>query len=208
MRRGGFPRMRIAENDQARLVLRDSSLWISWICFAAAVALAVNFATRPADPRLLVPPVLLAVFGVGFFRSSDLTFDKMTRTCVLRRRDLARVRRTAFPFGEITDVRVEIRLGGDRARILMCRLNLIKGSETLPLTASYAPGLARYEALRETLADVVFAGRTRPPAADPLQELADPGRVIDTISFMRSRDGLDLAAAHARIEALRAARPR
>lgn len=200
--------MRIAENDQARLVLRDSSVWISWICFAAAAGLAVTFASRPADPRLVIPPVLLALFGVGFFRSSEVTFDKMTRTCVVRRRDLARVRRTAFPFGEITDVRVEVRLGGDHARILMCRLNLIRGAETLPLTASYQPGLARYEALRETLADVTFAGRARPPAADPLQELADQGRVIDTISFMRSRDGLDLAAAHARFEALRAARPR
>jgi hypothetical protein len=200
--------MRIAENDQARLVLRDSSLWISWICFAAVAALAVNFASHPADARLLIPPAFFAVFGVAFFRSSDLTFDKMTRTCVLRRRDLARVRRMAFGFGEVSDVRVEVRLGGDRSRILMCRLNLIKGSETLPLTASYAPGLARYEALRETLADVVFAGRERPPAVDPLQTLADQGQVIDAISWMRSRDGLDVAAAHARIEALRAARAR
>ena len=74
--------------------------------------------------------------------------------------------------------------------------------------ASFEPGLARCEALRETLADVVFAGRARPPAADPLQALADQGQVIDAISWMRSRDGLDLAAAHARIEALRAARGR
>src|ERR1051325_4339389 len=98
--------MRIVEDTPSRLVFRDRTLFISLVFFSAAAALLVRFAVA-WDKQLLIGAGLSLVFGLPFLRATDLTFDKMQRTCSLRRLDLLRVRRQSLPFSDISDLKVE-----------------------------------------------------------------------------------------------------
>src|ERR1700749_4694387 len=98
--------MHIVENGVARLVVRDRTSWVSWVCIAAAAANGVGLAATH-DLRFLVPGLLFAAFGAAFLRASDVVFDKARRLCRVRRRDVGRVTFREIPFQDIVDVRVE-----------------------------------------------------------------------------------------------------
>ena len=198
--------MRIVEDTPSRLVMRDRTLWVSWLCFAVVAIAAVRFALAPGQLRPLIPGALFLAFGLAFLRATDVTFDKGRRTCAVRRRDIARVTRTELAFGDIIDVRVEPSPGGDDSGAINCRLSLVTAAAAVPLTASYAPSLERYEAMRETLVDLLFAERPRPAGADPVEVLTRSGRSLDAVMLLRHRDGLDLTMARDRVAKLRETR--
>ena len=75
----------------------------------------------------------------------------------------------------------------------------------MPLTASYAPDQPRYNAMRDTVLEAVFEDRPRPAALDPVRMLVKEGRIIDAVTILRVRDGLDLTTASMRVDALRKA---
>jgi hypothetical protein len=196
--------MRIVENTPARLVLRDRTLRLSWIFFAIAAASAVWFAIRGGDPWQLIVCALWIGFGLVFLRATDVTLDKPRRVCTVRRRDIWRVTARDLAFAEITDVRVEPMPGDDDdAGGVACRLSLVIGPETAPLTATYQPSLERFEAMREVVLDALFGERARPAGEDPVEVLVKAGRGIDAIALLRRRDGLGLAEAHSRVAAMR-----
>src|SRR5215475_378496 len=95
------PNMRIVENSSSRLRLRDRTLWISAACFGAAVILAVGAALHPAQPGFLVSTALLILFALAFLRATDVTFDKTTHVCDIRRLDVLRLKRMRFAFADI-----------------------------------------------------------------------------------------------------------
>ena len=195
--------MRIVENTPARLVLRDRTLRLSWIFFAIAAASAVWFAIRGGDPRQLIVCALWIGFGLVFLRATEVTLDRPRGVCTVRRRDIWRVTARDLAFAEITDVRVEPMPGDDDSGGIACRLSLVAGAETVPLTATYQPSLERFEAMREVVMDALFAGRARPAEADPVAVLVKAGRGIDAVALLRRRDGLGLAEAHSRVAAMR-----
>jgi hypothetical protein len=77
--------MRISENTPSRLRLRDRTLWISGICFAAAAILIARFAFDPDQSEQLIPAALSLIFGLAFLHATDVTFDKVERICAIRR---------------------------------------------------------------------------------------------------------------------------
>jgi hypothetical protein len=195
--------MRITENTASRLTLRDRTLWISAVCLAAAAIFVVRFAFDRDQPDVLIPAGLFVVFGLAFLRATDVTFDKIERSCAIRRFDVLRVMRTRLAFSEIIDARVEIEPMPNNAAVLSCRLSLVTASAIMPLTASYQPDQARFNAMRDTVLETVFGDRPRPAALDPVRMLVQQGRIIDAVAILREREGLDLTTASARVDALR-----
>jgi len=195
--------MRIVENSAERVVLRDRTLWVSWVCLAAAAATALLVVARHADPRQLIPAALFVAFGLLFLRATDAVFDKAQGLCRVRRRDVWRVTQTEIAFRDIIDVRVEPMHVQDNSGGFKVRLSLVTAQAVLPLSAAYEPGLERYEAMRETLLDTVMQGRPRPAAEDPVEVLVKAGHRVAAVGLLRQRDGLDLTAAHSRVQALR-----
>jgi hypothetical protein len=197
--------MRITENTSSHLRLRDRTLWISLVCFAAAVLLGVYAACDQGQFGPFIPAALFLMFGLAFLRATDVTFDKVERTCIISRFDVLRVMRMRLAFEEIVDARVEIEPMPDDPRVLSCRLSLVTASTTVPLTVSYQPDEARYGAMREAVLETVFGDGKRPAAVDPIHMLLNEGRIIDAVAMLRRREGLDLTTASARINELRKA---
>ena|ERR1700694_4119935 len=100
--------MRITENTPSHLRLRDRTLWMSVVCFAAVAVLGGYAACDQAQLEQFIPAALFLMFGLAFLRATDVTFDKAERTCVIRRLDVLRVMRMHLSFADITDVRVEV----------------------------------------------------------------------------------------------------
>ena len=191
--------MRSSEDTPLRLILRDRTLWISAVCFAAAAILLTGFLVARDHFGLLGSTGLFFVFGLGFLRATDVTFDKARRTCDIRRLDVLRLTRTHLAFEDIVDIKVEIAPHEGDSHIAACRLSLATASAVLPLTASYEPSLERYAGMRDKILDMLFADAPRPPAADPLEALAREGRTIDAVAVLRNRERLTLTAARARV---------
>jgi len=195
--------MRIVENSPERVVLRDRTLWVSWVCLGAAAAVGLQVALKHGDPRALYAAGFVAVFGLFFLRASDVLFDKGRSLCRVRRRDIWRVTQVELAFRDILDVRVEPAPMQDNDGGFRVRLSLVTSQGVLPLSASYATGLQRYEAMRETVLDTVMQGRPRPPPEDPVEVLVKAGYRVAAASLLRRREGVDLATAHSRVKAMR-----
>jgi hypothetical protein len=199
------PAMRITENTPSRLRLRDRTLWISAVCFAAAAIFVVRFAFDRDQPAVLIPAALFAMFGLAFLRATDVTFDKIERVCAIRRLDVLRLTRIRLAFAEITEARVEIAPMPDNPAVPPCRLSLVTPSAVVPLTTGYEPSQQRYHAMRDAVLEAVLADGKRPAAPDPVRMLAKAGRIIDAVAMLRARDGLDLTTASKRVDELRKA---
>jgi hypothetical protein len=191
--------MRITEDTPTRLDLRDRSWWISTLCFAAAAILLTGFLVARDQLGFLGLTGLFLVFELGSLHATDVSFDKVGRNCDIRRFDVMRLTRTRLTFADILDVKVEIGpLQADPGDI-SCRLSLVTASAVLPLSATYQPGLERYNDMRDRILDVLFAGASRPPGPDLVEALAREGRVIDAVAALRNRERLTLTAARARV---------
>jgi hypothetical protein len=196
--------MRIVEDSPTHFRMRGGSLWIAAICFAAALIAVGHVLLAHAPSNELIAAAFSAAFGLAFLRASDVICDRQGRTCQVSRFSLFGLYRRQLAFGDISNVIVETLRDPDGGDAMMCRLTLMTTAGAIPLTASYQSGLGRHEAMREALVNVIFAGRSRPVAPDPLDALIRAGRRIDAIAFLRSRDKLSLTEAHSRIEAMRA----
>jgi hypothetical protein len=196
--------MRITESTPSHLRLRDRTLWISGVCFAAAVVLAARAALDRDQLGELIPAALSAMFGLAFLRATNVTFDKVVeRICAIYRFDVLRVRRTRLAFADIVDARVEIGPSPGDSPVISCRLSLVTGSAVVPLTAGYEPDQHRYNAMRAAVLEAVFGDGPKPSALDPVRMLVKERRIIDAVSMLQMRDGLDLTTASARVDELR-----
>ena len=179
--------MRIVENDERRLVLRDHTYWVTYVCGGASL-FAVFFALKLGDPRALMPASLFGLFGLAFLRSSDVIFDKGTRVCTVRRRDIWRVKHQEISFLDISRVDIDTKMIDTNYSVTSCRLSLYTNTGALPLTASYEPSLDRYRAMRQSILAKVFADRVHPREYDEVESLANAGRTVDAVAVLRSRD--------------------
>jgi hypothetical protein len=170
--------MRISENSSSYLRLRDQTLWIAAVCFCAAVLIGA-FGIVAHDYRSRFAGFgLFLCFGLLALRATDATFDKVRRTCDVRRLDVVRLERTRLTFREIVDVRLEI--GPPQADAsTTCRLSLVTPFAVLPLTAGFEPDLAGYNAMRRSILDVVFSDAV----TDPSEAMTD--RTTDAAAAVR-----------------------
>jgi hypothetical protein len=195
--------VRLAENSPDSLVLRDRSALLALLLLGAAVLMAVSFLLVRGQAGLLVVAAFFAVCGLAFLRTSTVVFDKGSRTCFIRRRDIFKVTERAVPFSEITNVRLDQSSGGEMGTTSTFRVTLVTQAEDVPLSAVYEAGRAKYEAMREALVDILFDSRARPAEPDPVEGMLKSGRIIDATAFLRRRDGLGLTEAKTRVDELR-----
>jgi len=192
--------VRIIENSPSQLRLRDRTWWISVVCFAAAVFVGVGAAVKhgPAATFWSVP--VMVIFGLVFLQATDVTFDAATETCRIRR--LGGFRRSVkqVNFADIEDIRIDSRVFNTDGAV-MCRLSLVAGGNVTPLSAAYEQRPQRYEAMRSSLVQMVFAGRPQPPESDPVRDLIAAGRRMDAIGVLRRRENISLTEAVRRVDA-------
>jgi hypothetical protein len=169
--------MRIVEDTPGRLVLKDRTLWISFVCGPVALVLAAVTAIEPSwGPGIGAALCLFA--AVVFFDSTDLVMDRASRVCDLRRMTYGRTRRWSLPFDQVTDVRIEWG-SSTRAGGRTCRLVFVTGAETLPLTAALSSGEARHQVMQEKLLAVLRDRTAAPPPMSPPEprqaDIVQPG---------------------------------
>lgn len=193
--------MRVVENGPCRLVLRDRTSWISFFCWIAALIIAA-FALRRGEPKALVSAGLFFLFGIGFFRNSKAVFDKSSRSCSLSRLDMWRVSRTTVPFDAIQDIVVEPMIGNDSPNASLCRLSLESADAVTPLSSSYEPDLARYEAIRELVLTFIAHEGSAFPSTEPVRALISAGRRVDALALLRRRERLTLTEAMQKLETI------
>jgi hypothetical protein len=192
--------MRIVENTPARLVLRDRTLWISIVCFAAGAVPMAFFSGGVAPWRLLGGSAFFFISGLLTLRTSDVIFDKVARTCDINRFDVLRRKRTRLAFADIVDVRVEREPTEMNRRAALCRLSLVTDASVLPLTAGYSGGPERFDAIRKTILSALSRDAASPTDVDAVDALVQQGRTIDAVAVLREREGLDMSAAVARVK--------
>jgi hypothetical protein len=176
---------------------------MSIVCFGAAGVLIVPFVRACDQLERLILPGLFSLFGLAVLRVTEVTFDKVGRTCDVRRFDVTRLRRTRFAFSDIIGVKVETGPSQLDSWTATCRLSLVTNSSFLPLTAGYEPNLDCYIAMRDTIIAVSFGDAPRPAAPDPVAALVREGRSIDAAALLQEREGLTLTAAMKRVADLR-----
>ena len=191
--------MRIVEDSQTRLVLRDRTSWVSIVCGAAAVVISV-FALSYPEPKGLISAALCLLFAIVFFRNSDVAFDKAARSCTVKRRDMWRLARSVIPFEAIKGIEVQTMIPGDSPTMTSCRLSLSTNNGEVPLSATYEPDLHRFEAMRRAIVDVVFTDRPAPCPSDPVRALVESGRIVEAIALLRQREPIGLREAKDRIQ--------
>jgi len=167
--------MHIVENTGSCLKLRESTGYLPAILASAAAIVVVVVVFRHDNPKQLINAFLFAIAAVFFRRESRITLDKLARRCGLWRRDMWRTSYRAIAFDDIDNVQVEICRPNTSVQTFT-RLSLQTSTGAVPLTAGYRADLDRHIALRETMVDVIFVGRTRPAALDPVKLLLDAGR--------------------------------
>ena len=113
-----------------------------------------------------------------------------------------RITRMQLAFDDILNARVEIEPMPDNPAVPSCRLSLVTKAAVIPLTAGYEPSQERHDAMREAVLDAIFNGRPHPAAPDPIHQLVKEGRILDAVSMLRVREGIDLKAARERVRAL------
>lgn len=185
-------------------MLRDRTLWISAICFAAALFLVFRVVAYHDPMPLAISALLLTAFGLVFLGATDVVFDKQAQICRLRRLSALGIVRAAYRFPEITDVKVEIAPMYERSRATMCRLALVTAAGATPLTRSYEPSLERYNAMRDAVVQALGTDLPLSAQLDPVRELVKQGRTIDAITLLQKQEKLGLTEAHDRVAALEA----
>jgi hypothetical protein len=169
--------MYIVENSPSRLRLRESSGYLPVFLGCAAIVIAVVVIAGHKDPKQLINAILFGVAAVFFRRESRITLDKAGRRFELWRRDMWRHSYRAIAFDQINGVQVEMQRPNTSVQNFS-RLSLETSVGAVPLTASFRADFDKLIALRETMVDVIFAGRERPAPLDPVQLLADAGRIF------------------------------
>jgi hypothetical protein len=191
--------MRIVEESATRLVLKDRTAWITAVCFLAAVIITWQ-AVQHREP--IIVAAILVAFGVAFLHMTDVVFDKTRRVANLRRLDVIRLTRSSFAFDDIVDVTVQMDPQPDNLNSISCRLAFRTRDATSPLTASYAPDLDPYNAMRDAILGALGRVPDTTVKADPVRELAEAGGIIDAVALLRQRENLDLATARERVAQL------
>ena len=192
--------MRIVKTPTpSELVLRDRTLWISGVCFAAALFILYRVVAEHDPAALAISALFLVAFGLVFFGATDIVFDRTAQVCRLRRISALGVLRASYRFPDIRDVRVEIEPSLGHSATAMCRLALVTADGTTPLTRSYEPSLPRYNAMRDAIVLALAADLPLSAEIDPVRDLVKQGRKIDAIALLRRRDKLGLTEAHERV---------
>ena len=185
-----------------RLTLRDRTLWIAAVCFVPAVIMTCLAVLHHEGVRFYITPLIMMAFGLAFLHTTDVVFDKTRRVASLRRLTVIKLTRLSIAFEDVVDVAVQMDPQPDNWNSISCRLAFLTRDATIPMTASYAPNLERYNAMRASILRTLGRAPDTIVPADPLRELVKAGRIIDAVSLLRERENLNLVTARERVAQL------
>jgi len=169
--------VQVVENSPSRLRLQETSGILPAILMGGAVLVVIVVIYRGVDPRQLINAVLFSAAAVFFRRIARITLDNERRILRLFRVDMWRRSERTIPFDDISDVQVEVARPETSVQT-HTRLTLTTANGPVPLTAGYRANLDAHIALRETLVDVIFNGRSRPAPLSAVQVLLAGGRPL------------------------------
>ncbi len=156
--------MRIVESSPQRLILRDQSIWITAICFAAAAFLAGYAIFRtPAAHGLWLTAFLFAIFGLVFMRRAVVTFDKVTGLCTINKLKVFKRTRLSIPFTDIQDVKIEVEPLNPGSEREHYALSLATSSRIVPLSVTYEPGIGHFDEIRAAILEILSFTENTPP---------------------------------------------
>jgi hypothetical protein len=205
--------MRIVSQSPTEIVVKDSTVWIGFVCAAVALAL-IGFGVARAQPNNFLGAALFLLFGIIGVRTTAFTFDGMQR--VVRWSGYKPFKRASgmIPFDDVSDIVVEAMSGGDDSTSY--RLALMTAQGNVPMAYVYTNSRDGYSALRTQILSVIKPGLavTAPPdtainadgiPADldsSIRSLLKQRRKIEAITWLRSRVRIGLAEAVQRIDAI------
>lgn len=197
--------MRITERSPQRLVLKDQTIWITALCFAAAGFLAGYAILGTASASMgsaaangpWVTAVLFAIFGLGFLRTSVVEFDQASGLCKVSKLNVFKRTRLSIPFTDIQDVKIEVEPLNVASERENYALSLVTSSRIVPLSSTYEPGIGHFDEIRAAILEIL--SRPETPSPDPVQSLVQQGRIVDAVALLRQRDNLDLTTARQRV---------
>jgi hypothetical protein len=196
--------MRIAENSPERLLLKEETVWVSVICGLAAGWLFVGGVPRTGWKAALIASVFF-LFGLAFFRTARVTFDRAQQLALIEQRTVFRRRAVTVPFAEIQDVLIDVSSAGRRGTPAT-RLVLSTPAGAQPLATVYTSSFATHARVR--IAVLEFLGK---PVGDALQEslryMLAQRQLIGAVELVRLRDKVDLKTALQRVKELQKALP-
>lgn len=201
--------MHVVRQSPTELIVRDSSVWMTILFAAIAVALVVGVGvSQPV--KLLVPAVFL-LFATITARTTTFTFDGMQRTVHWSGFKPFKAGSGTILFNEIDDITVEVTSGGNGA--IAYRLSLKTRQGPVPMAYSYSASRDGYAALRQQILAFLRPG-LQPIAPAPhtdgippdlgssIRSLLIQGRKIDAIALLRTRERIGLTEAKKRIDVL------
>lgn len=202
--------MRIASQSPTELVVKDSTLWISALCGAAALATAY-FALAKHQPRGLLGGAFFLLFTIAFARHTVFTFDGMQRMVRWSGYKPFHSASGSISFDEIADITVETSFGGNN--VPTYRLSLKTANGLVPMAFVYSGSNDGYASLRRTILALIKPGLQETPADAPhasgaipgdldsaIRSLLLQGRKIDAIALLRTRERIGLIEAVKRID--------
>jgi len=203
--------MHVVRQSPTELVVKDSSLWMSVLFTAIAVAFVAGVGiSQPA--KLLVPAIFL-LFGTITARSTTFAFDGMQRTVRWSGFKPFKSQSGAILFDEIDDVTVEASSMGNNGATY--RLSLATKQGPVPMAFAYSGSRDGYAGLRRQILAFVKPGLS-PSApeshfagipddlASSIRSLLIQRRAIDAIALLRTRERIGLVEAKRRVDAAEA----
>lgn len=195
--------MKIVRQNEAELVVQDSSIWLG-VVLAVAALLPLYIALSQHDRRLFAPAACLLLFAIPWMRRSTFTFDAATQTIRWSRLRYLWTRTGSLPFSDVRGLETQTSNGSQGVTIY--RLALVTPQTTMPMTDVYSSGERQCATVREAIAGFLkleggSAPRTMKADLDAsVRSLVQEGRRIDAIQLLRTFEKLSLNEATERVE--------
>lgn len=184
-----------------RPIVLPAVLAVASVVFA--VGLTSHFSALLAGDKEAIGIVLgclLCAFGaVLLFRRDRFEFDKQNRRLRWSKWSLARASSGEVDFADILDVTLESTSGAEGGGSYRVALRTRNG--VVPLTESYSGHADDWRPTADRIREIIGHAGERPADGDTAA-LVDQGRTIDAVRQLRETEGLDLAQAKARVDAM------
>jgi hypothetical protein len=206
--------MHIASQSPTELVVKASTVWISAICGASALA-STSFSVVENKPNGLFGAAFFLFVAIAFARRTVFTFDAMQRIVRWNGYKPFKSISGSIPFDEVSDITVDASVGGHNVPTYRLSLQTARGAT--PMAFVYSGSNDGYASLRRTILTFMKPGQQE-PRSDPhaasgaipvdldssIRSLLQQGRKIDAIALLRTRERIGLTEAVQRIDAVNA----
>jgi hypothetical protein len=202
--------MHIVRQSPTELVVKDSSLWMSAVCGAAALIIVLFGITRH-EPKAFLSAAFFVLFAAITARGTTFAFEGFERVARWQSYWLFKTKSGAVRFDDIRDVTVEA-MSTDRNSMTFT-LVLQTADGAVPMANAYGSSRDSYASLREKVLAFVKPGLRPEPLeshvdgipsdlVSSIQSLLVQGRRIDAVALLRSREHISLTEAKNRIDAM------